>query len=250
MEHTKRLSSTLLALLSGLASLASGLGGEGSPRPNTFQAGQIYCGGHLGFTLPTNIGRKDGDIGFHDVAKVGFSGSLEGMYLVTRAIGLGLEVGYKGWPYSETGTWANLTRYGTFDARYRALDIQATGRFLIGREVCRPFVGIRAGAEISKNFVNFTPDEQHQSFQPTDYQVNCACPTFGPLLGLFIKAGRRALASLTANLNIVPGIKQGSIEVTSEYGDLQTTHYNVHGAQTNFSLTIGFQWGVGAAKNY
>lgn len=242
----------LLPLLSlSLPVLGEGHGAPHNPRPAMYNRGQIYCGGHLGFALPTNIGRQGDQIGFHDVAKVGFCGSVEGFWLMIPHLGLGVEVGYKGYPGSDAGTWANLTRYGTFEAKYRALDAQVTARAFFTKALCRPFLGVRAGVELTKNSVDFQPDPNHPSFQAMSYAVSGTSPAFGFGTGVFIRAGKRALASIQANINIVPSIKEGAITVQDDVTyDEQTTYYNVHGAQTNFSVTVGFQYGVGPAKNY
>lgn len=218
-------------------------------RYDTFNVGQIYAGGHVGFAIPTSIGRSSADLSFRDVAKTGFVIFADVMRQMNQSVGLGAEVGFRNYPYNDKKTWSNLTRYGTFEATYRALDFNLTGRLFFSRNTVRPFLGITAGGEVIMNSVDFTPNTKYAgAMTATTYSTTNLSASLGLMTGAYFKAGKRTLMSCQIRLNIVPQLKDDVIEVAdSDYGDIQTVAQNPHGNQTNISVTLGLH--IGTQRN-
>lgn len=214
----------------------------------SFLVGQIYVGGHVGFAIPTSIGRSSDELSFRDVAKTGFVIYADGMRQMNQAIGLGAEVGYRKYGYNDKKTWGSLTRYGSFDADYQAVDLNLTGRVFIGRQSIRPFIGILVGGELIMNSVDFNPSTQYKgAINATQYKTTNLSAAYGVMAGAYFKAGRRTLVSVQARLNFVPTLEGGTISVTQSNGDIQYISQNQHGNQTNVSVTVGLH--IGTQKN-
>ena len=214
-------------------------------RSSTFNVGQIYVGGHIGFAIPTSIGRGDDELSFRDVAKTGFVIYGDMMRQMNQSIGVGAEAGFRSYGYNDKKTWANLTRYGTFDATYRAIDLNLTGRVFFSRTAVRPFLGVLVGGEFVMNTVDFTPNTKYTgAMKATKYDSKGISPAFGVMTGAYFKAGRQTLASLQVRLNVVPHLKDGEISVVGDNGDIQSIAQNPHGNQTNISVTLGIHIGT------
>lgn len=214
-------------------------------RSSTFNVGQIYVGGHIGFAIPTSIGRDDDEISFRDVAKTGFVIYADAMRQMNQSIGVGAEFGFRNYGQNDKKTWSNLTRYGEFEATYRALDLNLTGRLFFSRKAVRPFFGVLVGGELIMNSVDFTPNTQYAgAISATQYKTNNISPAFGVMTGAYFKAGRQTLASLQVRLNIVPQLKDDVISMQSSNGDTQSIAQNPHGNQTNISVTLGLHIGT------
>lgn len=218
-------------------------------RQNTsFLVGQLYAGGHIGFAVPLGLGRGGDELAFNDVAKTGFVVYADVMKQLNQAIGLGGEVGYRRYGYNDKKTWGSLTRYGSFDANYQAVDFNLTGRVFLGRQSIRPFIGVLVGGEVIINDVDFAPSKQYAgAINATQYKTTNLSSAFGVMAGAYFKAGRRTLLSVQARLNIVPQLKDGVIEVSQPNGDLQYIAQNQHGNQSNISVTVGMH--IGTQKN-
>ena len=214
---------------------------------SSFNVGQVYVGGHLGMAVPLSLGRDDDEISFHDVAKTGFVIYADGMYQMSQAIGVGAELGFRTYPYSDERTWSNLTRYGTFEAKYTAFDFALNGRLFLGRKTIRPFLGVAAGGELIMNSIDFVPNSLSSSTHATNYDSHFVSACFGFMGGAYFKAGKRTLVSLQVRLNLVPNLKDELIEMTGAQGDIQTVQRNPHGNQNNLMVTIGLH--VGTQKN-
>lgn len=219
-----------------------------APHNTSFNVGQLYVGGHVGFSLPTAIGREKDQISFKDVAKTGFVIFADGMYQMNQQVGVGGEVGFRTYPYNDERTWSNLTRYGAFEASYTAIDFGLNGRLFLTRTAVRPFLGIHAGGEVAMNKVDFVPNAKYASLaKPTVYESNSLSACFGFMTGAYFKVGRRTLASVQIRLSLVPQLKDEDIVVTNEYQEIQTTKQNPHGNQNNLSVTVGLH--IGTQKN-
>ena len=241
----------ILLLLSLFSVAISALATEGSARRinSTYNVGQIYVGGHIGMGVPLAIGRKDSQIAFNDVAKTGFVVYADAMRLMTQNISLGADFGFRNYPYNDKKTWSNLTRYGTFEASYRALDLDVTGRLFFTTNSVRPFFGVFGGAELIMNDVDFIPSASYaESISATQYSTTNISPMFGFMAGVYMKVGKRTLLSLQGRLSFVPTLDDGIIEITNPRNqEVQTMYQNVHGNQTNLAITLGIH--VGTNKN-
>lgn len=214
-------------------------------RSSTFNVGQIYVGGHVGFAIPTAIGRGDDELSFRDVAKTGFVIYGDVMRQMNQSVGVGAEAGFRSYGYNDNKTWANLTRYGTFDATYRAVDLNLTGKVFFSRNSVRPFLGVLVGGELVMNTVDFTPNTKYSGvMKATKYDSKGLSAAFGVMTGAYFKAGRRTLASLQLRLNVVPQLKDVTISVVGDNGDIQSIAQNPHGNQTNISVTFGLHIGT------
>ena len=71
------------------------------------------------------------------------------MRQMNQSVGVGAEAGFRSYGYNDNKTWANLTRYGTFDATYRAVDLNLTGKLFFSRNSVRPFLGVLVGGELA-----------------------------------------------------------------------------------------------------
>lgn len=246
-----RLPLTLFALASCISARAEVVP-EVAPPPaprfaQTFNVGQVYAGGHVGFAIPTAIGRGGGELSFRDVAKTGFVVYADVMKQMNQSIGLGAEAGFRNYPYNDKKTWSNLTRYGQFEASYRAIDLNLMGRLFFSRNAIRPVLGIVVGGELIMNSVDFTPNNRYEGVvRPTVYETRSVSPAFGVMTGAYYKAGRRTLVSLQLRLNFVPRLKDDTIEVDTG-SDIQSIAQNPHGNQTNISVSLGLH--VGTQRN-
>lgn len=213
----------------------------------SFLVGQLYVGGHVGFSVPLGLGRKDEELAFNDVAKTGFVIYADCMKQMNQAIGLGGEVGYRRYGQNDKKTWGTLTRYGNFDATYQAIDFDLTGRVFIGRQSIRPYIGILAGGELVMNSMDFTPNSAHSNLDATVYKTTNVSVLYGVMAGAYFKAGKRTLLSISARLSFVPTLDDGLIEITESNGDTQHIYKNMHGNQHNISVTVGMH--IGTQKN-
>lgn len=246
-----RLTFAICALASCLALRAEGVS-EAAPPPaprfaQTFNVGQVYVGGHAGFAIPTSLGRGGEELSFRDVAKTGFVIYADVMRQMNQSIGLGAEAGFRNYPYNDKKTWSNLTRYGQFEASYRAVDFNLTGRLFFTRNAIRPLLGVVVGGELVMNSVDFTPNNRYEGVvRPTVYDTKSISPAFGVMTGAYYKAGRRTLVSLQMRLNFVPRLKDDTIEIDTG-SDIQSIAQNPHGNQTNISVTLGLH--IGTQRN-
>lgn len=253
MNKLKSHAAAFVLLVSALSSHGAMAEGNALPpvaplpamRGSTFNVGQIYVGGHLGFAIPTSIGRSSNEISFRDVAKTGFVIYADMMRQMNQSIAVGAEAGFRNYGQNDQKTWSNLTRYGNFEAKYQAVDLNLTGRLFFTRQSIRPFLGVQVGGELIMNSVDFTPNTKYQgAIDATQYKTNNISPAFGIMTGAYFKAGRQTLASLQVRLNIVPQLKDDIISMESSNGDIQSIAQNPHGNQTNISVTLGIHIGV------
>ncbi len=218
---------------------------------DTFNVGQIYFGGHIGASIPMSIGRDDDEISFRDVANTGFAIHGDATYMLNQQVALGGEIGFMNFGYNSggDGTWNDLSKCGVLEATFRTLDFLVTGRVFFTRNSFRPFIGIVAGGAVLFNSLDFTPDTKYQgSLTSTTYETTNLSVAYGPMAGIYFKAGKRTLISLQARLTFVPTLDDSVIRTVNPDTYVETyTYQNTHGNQHNLMISLGLH--VGKNKN-
>ncbi len=210
----------------------------------SFNVGQLYIGGHMGFAVPTAIGEDD-KWTFKDAAKTGFVIYADVMRQMNQAVGLGGEIGFRNYPYNDQKFLAVNSQYGTYESKFRALDFDLTGRVFFSTNSVRPFLGIFAGGELIMNQATFVPKGEYLKYTETDYKKTNLSPLFGVMAGAYFKVGKRTLLSVQGRLAIVPTVKsevQYAIPENYPY-ERYSIHPVAHEKQTNVSITVGLHVG-------
>lgn len=233
-----------------------GVGIMGLKKKNTsYQVGQLYIGGHVGVAVPTSIGEDDGWT-FKDAAKTGFVIYGDVMRQMNQAIGLGGEIGFRNYPYNDqkihpnvNGESRRITGRASYEATYRGLDFDLTGRVFITTKAVRPFIGVFGGGEIVMNSVTYNPPPSYQKYTVTDCKTTNLSPLFGFMAGAYFKAGKRTLMSVQGRIAFVTSVKDGVISVYNDdypQDKPEALHPIAHEKETNISITIGLHVGKDA----
>lgn len=239
MNHIKLILLVVAMLISDIAQAYS------NKRSSTMGINQIYVGGRLGVAVPLALGRATDEISFKDVAAYGFTAIVDGMWMQSQSIGLGAELGFSNYPY-RSQYWSGLNYRGSFDANYKDINAGLTGRVIIGTYDVKPFLGVRFGGHYLRNSLNFLSRfEGSSNDESVDYISNKFHLGYGFSAGIFYKIGDNASLSISAQLNIIPFLKEEMISSVDPYTFVtKEIVMNPHGNQNNISFTIGLHFGA------
>lgn len=206
---------------------------------------QVYLGGRIGVGIPLGVGRADDEVSFPDVVSAGFAGVIDGMFMQSEVIGVGVEMGFNAFPYRDQ-FWSALNYRGTFEASYQDFKAALTGRLFLGRNDVKPYFGIKAGGHFLRNTLSFasnmidTADDESVS-----YTTNRVYAGFGTELGIFLRTSRTVNLSLAVRLNMIPFLKEDVLTFTDAYTfQEKKVVVNPHGNQNNIEFVVGLHFGI------
>ncbi|MCF0190677.1 MAG: hypothetical protein HUJ96_05385 [Marinilabiliaceae bacterium] len=206
---------------------------------------QIYLAPRIGIIAPLSMGRASDEIGFSDVAAPGFSGAIEGMWMQSEMIGLGVEIGYSHNPYKEA-FWNNLSFRGTFDASYASVSAMALGRIIAGVKRVKPMIGIGVGGALIHNTMDFQSKFKESSDdESVKYKTNDIYPCLAFDTGIFYKVRRGTMLSVTIRLGIIPNLKEETKYSIDPYTfEEKSFKVNQHGNQNHILVSVGLHSGL------
>lgn len=206
---------------------------------------QVYVAGRLGISAPLGIGRADDEVSFPDVASIGFAAALDGMFMPTEAIGVGLEAGLNSFPYKDQ-FWSALNYRGTFEASYQDLNASVTGRLFLGKNDIKPYFGIKAGGHFLRNSLSFVSNmSESADDESVSYSTNRIYAGFGAEGGIFFRTSRTTNLSIAVRLNMIPFLEEEIMTFQDAYTfQEKKVVVNPHGNQNNIEFIIGVHFGV------
>lgn len=200
-----RLKILILLLLSVLTATA---GGRRKGNPMGMNAGQLYIAGRGMVVVPTNIGRESDEIGFKDVASIGFGLKAEAMYMTHKFIGVGLDLGFNTYPYKQQ-FWQSLNARGDFEATYRDVSMGILGRAFLSEQNIKPYIGASINGVYLLNNLDF------QSYlngttadRSVSYKYHKFAPGFALEGGIFFETSDKTQISIAVRMNIIPRLDE------------------------------------------
>ncbi len=223
-------------------------------RKSNSETGQIYIGGGLGVNIPTKIGRESGQVSFTDVARLGFVSYVDGLWMQSEVLGIGVELNYLSNPYNDQ-YWINLTTNyrGSFDAYYRSLGLNVSGKLFLGRREIQPYFGVFVGGNFIMNYLSFNSDPQFigtTQDASVSYDYRKIKIGFGGDFGVVYKLSNTTRLFLNARLSLIPfldeTVKQIKDSSESYYYDdySNSVVINPHGCQNTIMITVGLNFGI------
>lgn len=206
---------------------------------------QVYVGGRVGVTAPLGVGRSDDEVSFPDVVSAGFTGAIDGMFMQSESVGVGMEVGFSSFPYRNQ-FWSALNYRGTFDASYQDINASLTGRLFLGRKDLKPYFGIKAGGHYLRNTLSFVSNMQETSDdESVSYTTNRIYAGFGIDGGIFFRISKTTNLSIAVRLNMIPFLKEDVLTFMDAYTfQEKKVVVNPHGNQNNIEFVVGLHFGV------
>lgn len=237
MKTLKIIALTILSVISSHAESAN------YSRGTLMNKNQIYVGGRIGISAPIALGRSADEISFKNVASYAFSGMIDGMWMQSANIGIGGELGYSGYPY-KSEYWSSLNYRGSFDASYKDIFLNVTGKVIMGKKEIKPYIGVSFGGHYLLNKLDFVSNYKGTSEdESVNYETKKFNMGFGIGGGLFCKIGATTYISTGIRLNIIPYLKEEIITITDSYTfQERKIVVNPHGNQNNISVYVGLHF--------
>ncbi len=206
---------------------------------------QVYVGGKLGVGVPITFGKGVDDVGFNDVASPGFTGSLTGLWMQSRTVGIGAELGYASYPYKEQ-FWSALNYRGSFDATYRDFHLGVNGHLILGTKALKPYFGVNLAVHYLRNTLDykasdvFAGSDQDDSVNYVYGKVDIGCGGEG---GIYYKLSPKACLTIAVRLNIVPTVRGEVMTTIDPYTFVEKeVAVNPHGNQNNVAFVVGLNF--------
>jgi len=197
----------------------------------------VWMGGSVGFSLPSNMGRSGEQIGFADVASSGFQIAFTGRWFYNERLSLGWDVG---WQFQDGNEefW-DVNNFGNVTSNYNSLHLLAEGNYYFSHNEIKPYCGINFGAFMLFNTMTFD-----SAYSGTDadasvsYKAKQWKPGFKPQAGLLIDLSKHAVLDMKAGFVFIPNLEE-SVETVIENGWPKTVIQNPHGNQHQWVISIG-----------
>ncbi|MBI9062966.1 MAG: hypothetical protein JEZ14_13365 [Marinilabiliaceae bacterium] len=197
----------------------------------------VWMGGNVGFSVPSNIGRSGDQIGFRDVAKSGFQMAFTGRWFYNKRLSLGWDVGGQ-FQDGNKDFW-DVNNFGTVTSNYSALHLLVEGNYYFSHQEIKPYCGVSFGAYILFNTMTFD-----SAYTGTDadasvsYKANQWKPGFKPQAGLLIDLSKRAMFDIKTGFVLIPNLEE-TVSTVIENGWPKTIIQNPHGHQHQWVISIG-----------
>jgi len=197
----------------------------------------IWLGGNIGFSIPSNIGRSGDQIGFKDVAKSGYQIAFAGRWFYNKRLSLGWDIGYQYQDGNEE-FW-DVNNFGTATSKYNSAHFLAEGNYYFSHQEIKPYCGVSFGAFMLFNTMTFD-----SAYTGTDadasvsYKAKQWKPGFKPQAGLLIDLSKRALLDIKTGFVLIPNLEE-TIETVIDNGWPKTIIQNPHGNQHQWVISMG-----------
>jgi outer membrane protein W len=205
----------------------------------TSQKRKWLWGGDIGLAIPSNIGEKEYNIGFKDVAQTGPRISLTSRWFYAKTLTLGAELTFS--TFSQNNRFWDINNYGTVKNTYNMGSASIEGDYYFSHDEFRPYVGMAFGAYVLSNSLTFksayegTTEDASASYNTTIFK-----PGFAPSAGFLLAVSKRSFLYSSLKFEIIPNLKPNIIEETDEYGNTRTVTQNPHSHENHWSLSIGY----------
>jgi len=197
-----------------------------------------WLGGSIGIDQPTNLGSKNNEIGFKDVAATGVKIDMNGHWFYSKRISLGAAISFSHFPQNET-LW-DVGQYGDVENRYQLMTFSLLGRYYFSHHDFRPFLGIGFGANALLNRLRF---ESAYSGTTADasvsYYSKTIKPGFTPEVGFLMLLDKKLFLQVNAQFSIIPFLKPEPIAIKQDGYTVAYVVQNPHGHQNHISLSAG-----------
>lgn len=214
-------------------------------KPLSLGEHQVYVAGRLGVSVPLGVGRAEDEVSFPDVVSAGFAAAIDGMFMQSEVVGIGMEVGFNAFPYRDQ-FWSALNYRGTFEASYQDIHASLTGRLFLGRQDVKPYFGIKAGGHFLRNSLSFVSNMSDSADdESVSYSTDRIYPGFGVEGGIFFRTSRTVNLSIAVRLNMIPFLKEDVLTFEDAYTfQEKKVVVNPHGNQNNIEFVVGLHFGV------
>ncbi len=203
----------------------------------TYGQKNVWMGGSIGFSLPSNVGRSGESIGFKNVAKSGFQFAYAGRWFYGKRLSLGWDVGWQ-FQDGKEKFW-DVNNYGNVTSTYSTIHFLAEGNYYFSHQEIKPYCGISFGAFMLSNTMTFD-----SAYTGTDadasasYKAKQWKPGFKPQAGLLINLSRRTMFDIKAGFVLIPNLEE-TVETVFENGWPKTIIQNPHGNQHQWVISMG-----------
>nr|WP_319400845.1 outer membrane beta-barrel protein [uncultured Carboxylicivirga sp.] len=197
------------------------------------QKKEIFMGGRIALTLPTNMGKsKDLQSGFKDMSTTGFQVGYFGRWFYMENLSLGWDIAYQ---YQSTNDdYWNVSNRGEVNGGYHTIQLLAEGNFYFSRDEVRPYAGMAFGAFALFNNRTYQSNNELAAASNT-YNYQKIMPGLAPQVGLLFELSRKTMLDIHARFVMMPNLEPEYV-YDENLGEVST---NPHGAQNHLSLSVG-----------
>ncbi|MBS2098360.1 hypothetical protein [Carboxylicivirga linearis] len=197
------------------------------------QKRDVYMGGRVAMTLPTNIG-KDSELpmGFKDMSTTGIEAAYFGRWFYMKRLSLGWDLAYQFQSIDED-FW-NVENRGEVTGNYQTIQLLVEGNYYFSSDEIRPYLGITTGAFALFNQRTYSSSNEAANASNT-YKYQKVMPGLAPQAGILFEIGSNTFLDIHARLVLMPNLDEEYV-YDENIGEIST---NPHGAQNHLSLSIG-----------
>lgn len=209
---------------------------------NAYGQRDVWMGGNVGFSMPSNIGRTGDQIGFRDVSKSGFQIAFTGRWFYNERLSLGWDVG---WQFQDGNKkfW-DVDNYGEVTSKYSTIHFLAEGNYYFSHQEIRPYCGVSFGAFMLSNTMTFnSANPGTDADASVSYKASQWKPGFKPQAGLMIDLSKKAVFDVKAGFVLIPNLEE-SVETVIENGWPKTIIQNPHGHQHQWVISMGLLFSI------
>lgn len=194
----------------------------------------VFVGGKIGYSMPTNIGRSSDELGFKDVAKNGWQVAFVGKWFYSKRLTLGCDFGYQ---HQGAGEIWDVDRYGEVDVSYQTIRLLLEGAYYFSHDEVRPYLGLAFGAYYMINSMDFNAKSSTNT--SVAYRAKEWKPGISPQIGIMFELSDKTMLDCQFHMDLIAHMEPTIIH-DPDYGMVTQ---NPHGNQNQLGISIALLFG-------